>query len=68
MINKSWHSAKWHLGWGHLIQNVVMLSFMLNVIYAESHKQAHYAVCHCAKCCHGECHYAKGHDAISVKQ
>jgi len=26
---------------------------MLRVIYAESHKQAHYAVCH-----YSECHYA----------
>ncbi len=32
---------------------------MLSVNYAECHKQAYYAECHCAECRYTECHYAE---------
>jgi hypothetical protein len=50
--------------------NTVMLSVLvLNVIYADSNKYAHYAECHYADChyadCHcAECRYAECHSAF----
>jgi len=39
------------------------MHFMLSVHYAECHKLANYAECHCAECHYAECHYAECHYA-----
>jgi hypothetical protein len=36
---------------------------MLNVIFAECRKQAHYAECHYVECRYAECRYAECHYA-----
>jgi hypothetical protein len=37
---------------------------MLNVIYAECYKQAHYAECRYAECHYAECRKAERHGAL----
>jgi hypothetical protein len=40
---------------------------MLGVIYAECHKQTHYAECRNAVCRYAECHYAECRGATALK-
>jgi hypothetical protein len=40
------------------------VSFMLTVAYAECHKLALYAECHCAEFRYAECRYSECCDAI----
>ncbi len=42
------------------------MSFMLGVIYAECHKQAHYVECLYAECRYAECRYAECHGVSSL--
>ncbi len=42
--------------------------FVLSDIYAECHKQAHYAECHYADWYYAECHYAECHYAECHEQ
>jgi hypothetical protein len=46
----------------------VLSAIILNVIYDECHKRAHYAKCHYAECHYAECRYTECRGATKMQR